>query len=96
MSKKPDPYSALRFPEFRSYVAMRFFLTFAYQIQAVVVGWHMYQLTKDPLSLGLIGLTEAIPAITIALYGGYVAENSEKRKLLFWVMGVLFVCSTLL
>ena len=94
--KKPDPYSALRFPEFRSYVAMRFFLTFAYQIQAVVVGWHMYQLTKDPLSLGLIGLTEAIPAITIALYGGYVADKSDKKKLLVGVIGVMFVCSTLL
>ncbi|MEY3678861.1 MAG: hypothetical protein RI924_1002 [Bacteroidota bacterium] len=94
--KKTDPYSALRFPEFRSYVAMRFFLTFAYQIQAVVVGWHMYQLTKDPLSLGLIGLTEALPAITLSLYGGYVADKSDKKKMLVWIIGVMFICSTLL
>lgn len=93
---KPDPYSALRFPEFRSYVGMRFFLTFAYQIQAVVIGWHIYQLTHDPLSLGLIGLTEALPAIGISLYGGYLADKSDKKKLLFWVIAVMSLCSAIL
>lgn len=93
---KTDPYSALRFPEFRAYVGMRFFLTFAYQIQAVIIGWHMYQLTKDPLSLGLIGLTEAIPAITISLYGGYLADKSDKKKLLAWVIGAMSICSAIL
>jgi MFS family permease len=93
---KTDPYSALRFPEFRAYVGMRFFLTFAYQIQAVIIGWHMYQLTKDPLSLGLIGLTEAIPAITISLYGGYLADKSDKKKLLAWVITAMTICSAVL
>ncbi len=98
MSKetKADPYIALKFPEFRSYIGMRFFLTFAYQIQAVVVGWHIYQLTRDPLSLGLIGLTEAIPAITLSLYGGYVADKSDKKKLLVWIIGTMSVCSSIL
>lgn len=91
-----DPYSALRFPEFRSYIGMRLFLTFAYQVQAVVVGWHIYQLTKDPLSLGLIGLAEALPAITVALYGGYVADKSEKRKLLLIILSAMFICSLVL
>ncbi|MCF8319075.1 MAG: MFS transporter, partial [Sphingobacteriaceae bacterium] len=75
---------------------MRFFLTFAYQIQAVIIGWHMYQLTKDPLSLGLIGLTEAIPAITISLYGGYLADKSDKKKLLAWVIAAMTICSAVL
>ena len=74
---REDPYAALRYPEFRSYLAMRFLLTFGFQIQAVVIGWHIYQLTKDPLSLGLIGLAEAIPAISVSLYGGYVADKSD-------------------
>ncbi|MFM6975977.1 MAG: MFS transporter [Sphingobacteriaceae bacterium] len=93
---KTDPYIALRFPEFRSYVGMRFFLTFAYQIQAVVIGWHIYQLTHDPLSLGLIGLAEAIPAISISLYGGYVADKSDKKKLLVWVIAAMSICSAIL
>jgi MFS family permease len=91
-----DPYVAMRFPEFRSYVAMRFLFTFAYQIQAVVVGWHIYQLTKDPLSLGLIGLAEAIPSITVTLYGGYIADKSDKKKLLVWIIAAMLFCSIIL
>ena len=91
-----DPYAALRYPEFRSYVAMRFLLTFAYQIQAVVIGWHIYQLTKDPLSLGLIGLAEAIPAISVSLYGGYVADKSDKKKMLVWIIAAMAFCSFIL
>jgi MFS family permease len=90
---KKDPYAALRYKEFRSYLGMRFFFTFAYQMQAVIIGFHIYHLTKDPLALGLVGLCEAIPAIGIALYGGYVADKSEKRGLLMKVFLGVFLCS---
>lgn len=92
-STKPDSFAALRFKEFRSYLFMRFFFTFAYQMQAVVLGIYIYHLTKDPLALGLIGLSEAIPAITIALYGGYIADKSEKRLLLFKIFSGVFICA---
>lgn len=94
--EKNDPYAALRFPEFRSFLIIRFFLTFAYQIQAVIIGWYIYQLTKDPFSLGLIGLAEAIPALGIALYGGYIADKSEKTILLKLILAWMFVCSLVL
>lgn len=90
---KKDPFAALRYREFRSYLGMRFFFTFAYQMQAVIIGFHIYHLTKDPLALGLIGLSEAIPAICIALYGGYVADKSEKRGLLLKIFFGVFICS---
>lgn len=90
---KSDPYASLRYREFRSYLGMRFFFTFAYQMQAVIIGFHIYHLTKDPLALGLIGLCEAIPAIGIALYGGYVADKSEKRGLLLKIFIGVFLCS---
>jgi len=93
---KPDPYAALRYKEFRSYLGMRFFFTFAYQMQAVVLGIYIYHLTKDPLALGLIGLCEAIPAITIALYGGYIADKSEKRGLLLKIFSGVFACSLIM
>lgn len=93
---KKDPYQALRFPEFRAYIIMRFFVTFGYQIQAVVLGWYIYHLTKDPLSLGLIGLCEAVPAIGIALYGGYIADKSETTGLLKTILGGMFTCSLVL
>jgi MFS family permease len=91
--EKHDPYAALRYKEFRSYLGMRFFFTFAYQMQAVIIGFHIYHLTKDPLALGLVGLCEAIPAIFIALYGGYVADKSEKRGLLLKIFSGVFLCS---
>jgi MFS family permease len=77
-----DPYLALRKPEFRYYLAMRFCITLAVQIESVVVGWQIYQITKDPLSLGLIGLVEAIPAMTVTLYAGHLVDISNRRKII--------------
>ena len=91
--EKKDPFAALRYREFRSYLGMRFFFTFAYQMQAVIIGFHIYHLTKDPLALGFVGLCEAIPAISIALYGGYIADKSEKRGLLLKIFSGVFLCS---
>jgi MFS family permease len=94
--EKQDPYAALRYKEFRSYMGMRFFFTFAYQMQAVIIGFHIYHLTKDPLALGLVGLCEAIPAISVALYGGYIADKTEKRGLLLKIFSGVFLCSLIM
>ena len=61
---------------------MRFFFTFAYQMQTTVLGFYIYELTHSKMALAFIGLAEAIPAVGIALYGGYVADKYEKRKML--------------
>jgi len=90
---KKDSFAALRYKDFRSYIGMRFFFTFAYQMQAVVVGFYIYQITKSAFALGLVGLAEAIPAIGIALYGGYIADKSEKRKMLLTISGLVFFAS---
>ncbi len=58
----------------------RMFGAFALQAQAVIVGWQVYSLTKDPLLLGLVGLTEAVPAIACALFAGHVVDISQPRK----------------
>jgi MFS family permease len=81
-NQKKDPYQALRYKEFRSFVIARFFITIALSMQAVIIGYEIYDLTNSKILLGLIGLAEAIPAIGIALYGGYVADKSEKRSML--------------
>ena len=62
-----DAYAALRIKDFRWFVSARFLLTFAIQMQSVIVGWQIYQLTHDALSLGLIGLAEAIPFISLLI-----------------------------
>jgi MFS family permease len=70
---------------------MRFFFTFAYQMQTTVLGFYIYQLTHSTINIALIGLSEVIPAVGIALYGGYIADKYEKRKMLLLIFtGVLF------
>ncbi len=82
MATNNDPYIALRNREFRLYVLSRFLITVSLTTQAVVIGYEIYELTGSKLLLGFIGLTEAIPAIGNALYGGYVADKSDKRSML--------------
>jgi MFS-type transporter involved in bile tolerance (Atg22 family) len=78
----PDPYAALRIAEYRRFISARVCITVAIQIQAVVVGWQVYELTKDPLSLGLIGLAEALTSITVSLYAGHIADIVQRKKII--------------
>lgn len=78
---------------FRYFLTTRFFLTLAIQIQAVAAGWEIYQLTHDVLSLGLIGLAEAIPAIGIALFAGYIADRSNRKHILVGAVVLMLVSS---
>ena len=90
---KIDSFAALRYKDFRSYIGMRFFFTFAYQMQTVVLGFYIYQLTHSKIALAFIGLSEAIPAVGIALYGGYIADKYEKRKMLLIIFVGVFLSS---
>lgn len=63
--------------DFKKLMFSRFFFTFAVQMQAIVLGWRMYELTKDALYLGIIGLVEAIPALSLALFAGYIVDRSR-------------------
>lgn len=92
MSKK-DPYAALRFKEFNIFLIVRFALVFAWSMQFIVIEWEVYSLTKDPLSLGLIGLMEVIPALSFALFAGHVVDQKEKRGLLIkCILGFILIC----
>ncbi len=77
-----DPYAALRFREFNLFLGVRFAMVFAWAMQFIVIEWQVYSLTKDPLSLGIIGLMEIIPAVSTALFAGHVVDQKEKRSLL--------------
>lgn len=88
-----DPYAALRHPKFTRYIACLFAFTLGIQIQGTVVGWQMYDLTKDPLALGLIGLAEALPALSTALYAGHVADLHDRRRISLIALSVLVGCS---
>ena len=90
---KPNPYAALQVRDFRLFILSRLFITLAVQIQGVVVGWQIYEITKDPLSLGLIGLAEAVPAITVSLYAGHLADIVERKKIILFCVILLALCS---
>ena len=81
MEEKLDPYAALRFKEFNFFLLIRFILVFGWSMQFIIVEWEVYSLTKDPLSLGLIGLVEVIPAISTALFAGHIVDQREKKML---------------
>jgi MFS family permease len=91
-----DPYAALRVLNFRWFVASLMAMTVATQIQAVVVAWQIYDLTHDPLSLGLIGLAEAVPFIGVALFAGHVADRASRVRISLIALAALFACSAAL
>ena len=91
-----DPYAALRVAAFRRYIAGLLTLILATQVQGVVVSWQVYAVTHDALSLGLIGLAEALPFIGFALWAGHVADRVDRRKLTIAATVVLTLCSAAL
>jgi len=77
-----DAYAVWRIGNFRRFITGRFFLTFAIQMQSVIVGWQVYDLTHDAFSLGLIGLSEAIPFLAMALFAGHVADMVNRKTII--------------
>ena len=88
-----DPYAALRFKEFNIFLLLRFILVFAWSMQFIVIEWQVYSLTKDPLSLGIIGLMEIVPALSMALFAGHIVDQREKRNLFLWCIGLFSLIS---
>ncbi|HST06941.1 MAG TPA: MFS transporter [Gemmatimonadaceae bacterium] len=92
MAERHDPYVSLRNANFRWYVTSLMALTLGTQIQATVVAWQVYALTKDPLTLGLVGLAEALPFIAAALYAGHIADRHNRKALSLFAMAVQVLC----
>ncbi|MEI2738518.1 MAG: MFS transporter [Chitinophagaceae bacterium] len=83
-----DPFAAVRIPEFKNLMLGRFTFIMALRMMGTLVAWWVYELTGDPFAIGLVGLSEVIPALSMALYAGHVIDKSEKRKLV--LRGVFF------
>ena len=92
MIEPHDPYVALRNRNFRWYVASLVAFTMGTQIQATVVAWQVYAITKDPLALGLVGLAEALPFIGAALHAGHVADRHDRKNLSLIALTVQALC----
>jgi MFS family permease len=92
-----DPYAALRVKNFLWLILGYATSTVAREAQIVVVGWQVFQATRDPLALGMIGLAEALPFIAVALYAGHIADRLPRRPIaIAGTLGMLFSAIALL
>jgi hypothetical protein len=76
----PEP-GPLSLPAYRVYWLSRLAATLAAQIPVVAVGWQIYEVTRRPLDLGLIGLSQFLPFVLLILPAGHVADNHDRRRI---------------
>jgi MFS family permease len=92
----PPDRSLFALPEFRALVGARSTNALAVSALATVVAFQTYELTRDPLALGWLGLVEAIPALSLVLFGGHVADRRERRGIVVLTSTVLVLCAIVL
>lgn len=91
-----DPFATMRIPEYRNLMLGRFLFIMGLRMMGTLVGWWVYELTNEPFAIGLIGLSEVIPAVSLSLYAGHIIDISEKRKLLLTGVSLYLLCAFLL
>ena len=91
-----EAFEVIRNRNFRLFLAYRFLMTSATLMQSVIVGWQLYNITKDVLSLGMIGLTEVIPQVSIALFAGHFVDIWDRKKIIFYTTFLLLLGSSIL
>lgn len=96
VSERNGPGELLRIPAFRWLMLYRIGTMLSYQIVAVAVGWQVYTLTRNPLSLGLIGLAEVLPFFCVAPFAGYLVDVLPRRKLGMLACGGLGITALVL
>jgi MFS family permease len=87
---------AFTYPDFTRYQLARFVIVAALEMQAVAVGWQVYEITKRPLDLGLVGLAQFLPGIVLFLLSGHAADRLDRKKLLLVCYAGFALCSALL
>jgi MFS family permease len=85
------PYDLLNISDYRNFLISRLLLFIGLEMQFIVIGWLLYDLTKDPLTLGIVGLCEALPALLITPFGGHFADRHDRRAIVKWAFIILFV-----
>jgi MFS family permease len=90
--RRPTALDVLRIKEYRNFIIARFFYIMALRMVTTIVGWRIYEITHNALAIGLIGLSEFLPAFCLALYAGHVIDKSDKRALLLTTTASYLVC----
>src|SRR6266480_6005918 len=87
---------AFTYPSFVLFQLARFFIVLAGEMQSVAVGWQIYEITRRPLDLGLVGLAQFLPALLLFLVGGHAADRFERRRVLVACYTGFCLCSVAL
>jgi MFS family permease len=101
IESRADARAAFRYPAFLNYQFARFSIVVATEMQAVAVGWQVYEITKRPLDLGLVGLAQFLPGVLLFLLSGHAADRFNRRKLMivcdigFAICFALLLCITM-
>ena len=90
--RRPTALEILRIPEYRIFITARFFYVMALRMVTTIIGWRIYEITHNPFAIGLIGLSEFLPAFSLALYAGHVIDKSDKRALLLRTTTFYLLC----
>ena len=91
-----DSRAAFRYPDFRYFIGYRVLSVLSSEMQAVAVGWQVYELTRQPLDLGFVGLAQFLPGILLFLVAGHAADRIPRRTILLACLGGLSTASLLL
>jgi MFS family permease len=91
-----SPLRVLKITEFRNFIIGRFVFNMGLRMMSTLVAWWLYELTRDAFYIGMVGLAEAIPAISLSLYAGFIIDKNEKRKLLLVTVLLYAICSFIL
>jgi MFS family permease len=96
MSQQAEPPAAgaaLRYPNFLLFQFARFLLVCGLEMQSVAVGWQIFEITRRPLDLGLVGLVQFLPGLLLFLAGGHVADRFDRRYVLLACYSSFTLCT---
>lgn len=88
--------AVLRLPDFMRFLSARLLATLAAQMQTVAVGWQVYEVTRDPFDLGLVGLSQFLPFIVLILPAGQAADRYDRRRILCLCYAAEVICGLFL
>ena len=88
-----DAYAALRFRDYRLFAISNVFSTIGQQMQSVAIGWELYERTDLAMSLGVVGLVQALPLILLTLAAGHVADQFDRKRVVLITQLILALCS---
>ena len=93
---KESGRAAFSYPDFLLFQIVRLVIVVAMEMQSVAVGWHVYEITREPLALGLVGLAQFLPSLLLFLISGHAADRINRRDVLIVCYAGFGVCSALL